>query len=723
MHFTVGFDLNEIIQYASEVLETYNYQPRKNEFKLLFFRNIGERFRKQLKINNCKYFYSIEKAFADKLIDRYLLICSKEESCFKVLIKKTQSEDCISVMRFCIGKLLYLIESAEKVHVSLGDNYIGVILPGYEIKELVSPKNEIRYKISGLDPSMSSNAHLKEIKATFSVKYASIQKTGKLVEAFLYFSDQNQAESAQSRLRMFPLKGCPSIQIRVSEMEPLLEGATRGTIAKVIIPCYVSQSMVEDILGPFNPDHYELKKCNTQESIIKVHFNSREATEYFVYNYRPTFRRFLNISSATVKLVGEGISIPNELLKVYRLQNYIENLSRVFRTQIFVNLSKKKIYSQFDEIPIAAQEKIYQLINNDILEVPRIVWMQIQNRFHYYEGEEMDFDAFQSKKEVSCVYESTAKIIQIFGLPEQRSEVLEYLKEFTSEIMNDLRSSDFEIDKKLNLSQVVNEIYSKFPSIELNFDDHNSRKFSASGLSDDIEAFINFFYQDQPSPPKPINCEVCHSNMTFSSHKLGICGHLIHKSCFVNQLKINMSTSLFPIKSFSCDSKVLYQDLVTLCPYGVMITIEKIALSKYIKGAGIERFDVCKAPNCGYLYEKSSIDQTKMTRYCPKCNCTICVKCNSPATRNHNIECEKNWIMNNDKQLASWLSKNASSCPKCGIHIEKSGGCNHMTCGTCSTHYCFICFNEITDKKPIDHFMTPNTKCYRKYINNNHNTK
>ena len=308
MNFTVGYDFNEVNEYASEILETYSYETRKNDFKLLFFQNIGERFRKQLKVNNCKYFSSMEKEFAKKNIDRYLLICSKEESCFKVLIGKNQEEECSSVMKFCISKLLCLIESGEKVHVSLGDNYIGVIMPGYEIKELVSPKNEIRYKISGLDPSISNNSHLKEIKSTFSVKYVNIQKTGKLVEAFLYFSDKSQAENAQSRLRMFPLKGCPSIQTRVSEMEPLLEGATRGTIAKVVISCYVTQSTLEDILGPFNPAHYELKKCNTQESIIKVYFNSREATEYFVYNYRPTFKRFLNISSANVKLVGEGIS-------------------------------------------------------------------------------------------------------------------------------------------------------------------------------------------------------------------------------------------------------------------------------------------------------------------------------------------------------------------------------------------------------------------------------
>jgi hypothetical protein len=30
-------------------------------------------------------------------------------------------------------------------------------------------------------------------------------------------------------------------------------------------------------------------------------------------------------------------------------------------------------------------------------------------------------------------------------------------------------------------------------------------------------------------------------------------------------------------------------------------------------------------------------------------------------------------------------------CPKCKTAIEKTEGCNHMTCGGCGAHICWVC--------------------------------
>lgn len=35
--------------------------------------------------------------------------------------------------------------------------------------------------------------------------------------------------------------------------------------------------------------------------------------------------------------------------------------------------------------------------------------------------------------------------------------------------------------------------------------------------------------------------------------------------------------------------------------------------------------------------------------------------------------------------------KGTKPCPQCGIITEKISGCNHMTCGTCKTHWCWVC--------------------------------
>lgn len=41
---------------------------------------------------------------------------------------------------------------------------------------------------------------------------------------------------------------------------------------------------------------------------------------------------------------------------------------------------------------------------------------------------------------------------------------------------------------------------------------------------------------------------------------------------------------------------------------------------------------------------------------------------------------------------AQYLSKFTKECPRCGCHIEKNEGCDHMTCTRCECSFCWVCF-------------------------------
>lgn len=67
-----------------------------------------------------------------------------------------------------------------------------------------------------------------------------------------------------------------------------------------------------------------------------------------------------------------------------------------------------------------------------------------------------------------------------------------------------------------------------------------------------------------------------------------------------------------------------------------------------------------------------------------------------------------------EQQTQQWLSNYTTPCPTCGIAIEKSYGCNHMTCKSCQTHYCYLCGKAISAQNPYQHFNTPGRECYHR---------
>ena len=42
-----------------------------------------------------------------------------------------------------------------------------------------------------------------------------------------------------------------------------------------------------------------------------------------------------------------------------------------------------------------------------------------------------------------------------------------------------------------------------------------------------------------------------------------------------------------------------------------------------------------------------------------------------------------------------WLTLHTIKCTRCGRHIEKNGGCNHMSCQRCNADWCWLCNKEM----------------------------
>jgi len=46
----------------------------------------------------------------------------------------------------------------------------------------------------------------------------------------------------------------------------------------------------------------------------------------------------------------------------------------------------------------------------------------------------------------------------------------------------------------------------------------------------------------------------------------------------------------------------------------------------------------------------------------------------------------------------------AKPCPTCGISVSKEGGCNQIKCGSCGTHFCWLCSTVVDDGAFPEHF-------------------
>ena len=94
---------------------------------------------------------------------------------------------------------------------------------------------------------------------------------------------------------------------------------------------------------------------------------------------------------------------------------------------------------------------------------------------------------------------------------------------------------------------------------------------------------------------------------------------------------------------------------------------------------------------------------------CGKCSFSFCKECNaawhglSPcanlATRWRSADAAGKALLREkygarvveEVANAEWVLQHTKPCPNCHTHIQKNGGCNHITCRHCNFEWCWLC--------------------------------
>jgi len=109
---------------------------------------------------------------------------------------------------------------------------------------------------------------------------------------------------------------------------------------------------------------------------------------------------------------------------------------------------------------------------------------------------------------------------------------------------------------------------------------------------------------------------------------------------------------------------------------------------------GLSKF--CPSPNChnSILTIKEGANSVEC-----KCGFRFCYECADYDIGDHApTGCEEmvQWLRkaSDESENLTWMMANTKKCPQCHSHIEKNGGCMHMTCRKCRHEFCWLCFGN-----------------------------
>lgn len=252
--------------------------------------------------------------------------------------------------------------------------------------------------------------------------------------------------------------------------------------------------------------------------------------------------------------------------------------------------------------------------------------------------------------------------------------------------------------------------------------------------------------------------------------KLSACSHVFCKECFLDYLTLHLKEGSLHLATSCPDpacvssmarrgdnssttatasGSIPVSELETiLASFPDLITRLHYLVTKHAAESDPSAIP-CPRTDCQTLSplrpEDRDSSRYQSFRQCPRCSLTFCAWCrhtwHSPnpcrlsssdallsaydsASPPERLQMEVRYGRKNllrlkarfeeDKANRKWLSEHATPCPHCSSPVEKSFGCNHMSCAKCQAHFCYLCGSRLNAQQPYTHFNTPGGGCFNR---------
>lgn len=174
------------------------------------------------------------------------------------------------------------------------------------------------------------------------------------------------------------------------------------------------------------------------------------------------------------------------------------------------------------------------------------------------------------------------------------------------------------------------------------------------------------------------------------------CNHVYCGACFVNMCQAEESRpGEFRITcegdSGKCGQVLNLSEIQNILLTETLEEILQASFASYVRQHPKE-FKYCSTPNCSQIYRVMSETAASPTTFtCGKCLVSICRSCHVSHTGKSCAEHKGDTTGGHEALARVMRELGIKDCPECGTLIEKTAGCNHMTCKGCGIHICWIC--------------------------------
>ncbi|KIN93198.1 hypothetical protein M404DRAFT_537008 [Pisolithus tinctorius Marx 270] len=196
-------------------------------------------------------------------------------------------------------------------------------------------------------------------------------------------------------------------------------------------------------------------------------------------------------------------------------------------------------------------------------------------------------------------------------------------------------------------------------------------------------------------------CPICYDN-TLEPVQLE-CGHTYCSACLRDFVLSAHEINVFPLRCVGddsgCNTPISIPTIQQFLAPAAFNRLLGAAFTFYIFQRPME-FRFCKTPDCSQIYRSTPAGAVAVTLRCPSCSSEVCSACDDE----HGGEtCEEYQTRKLEERVDAWINDQGGTvkrCPQCRVPIEKTEGCNRMTC-RCGAQICWRCMATFADANAV----------------------